>query len=238
MSGMDSIWTRQRPASPARETLSRDQIVKATMELLDTEGVAGLSMRKLAARLDSGATSLYWHVQTKDDLIDLVIDEVYGEIDVPDAELAGWRAGALLFAHSLRATVLRHGWLPEVIYTRPSIGPNAVTMGSRGLKLFTAAGFTGREIDYAMGAVMSFVFGSANSQAAWEATVRRSGRSVEQSTQEVLAEVDQLTAMNPTMHESVQRRRVVGMDQLQNESFAYGLDSLLDGLEARLTAAR
>ncbi|WP_237771321.1 TetR/AcrR family transcriptional regulator C-terminal domain-containing protein [Kribbella sp. ALI-6-A] len=235
---MDSIWTRQRTGSPARETLSRDQIVKATMELLDTEGVAGLSMRKLAARLDSGATSLYWHVQTKDDLIDLVVDEAYGEVDVPDAELAGWRAGALLFAHSLRAVVLRHGWLPEVIYLRPSIGPNAVRMGSRGLELFTAAGFTGRDIDYAMGAVMSFVFGNANSQAAWEASVRRSGRSVEQQNQEILAEVDQITAMHPTMHESLQRRRVVGMDQLQNESFAYGLDSLLDGLEARLTAAR
>jgi AcrR family transcriptional regulator len=231
---MESIWTRQRTAAPARETLSRDQIVKVTMELLDTEGLAGLSMRKLAARLDSGATSLYWHVQTKDDLIDLVIDEVYGEIDVPDADLAGWRAGVLLLAHNLRAAVLRHGWLPEVIYTRPSIGPNAVRMGSRGLALFTAAGFTGRDIDYSMGAVLSFVFGNANSQAAWQATVRRSGRSVAERNQEILAEVDQLTTMDPTMHESVQRRRVADMDQLQNESFSYGLDTLLDGLEKRL----
>ncbi|GAA1547715.1 TetR/AcrR family transcriptional regulator C-terminal domain-containing protein [Kribbella lupini] len=233
---MASIWTRQRTAAPARETLSREQIVKVTMDLLDTEGLAGLSMRKLAARLDSGATSLYWHVQTKDDLIDLVIDEVYGEIDVPDAELAGWRAGVLLLAHNLRAAVLRHGWLPEVIYTRPSIGPNAVRMGSRGLALFTAAGFTGRDIDYSMGAVLSFVFGNANSQAAWQATVRRSGRTVEERNQEILAEVDQLTAMDPMMHESVQRRRVADMDQLQNEAFSYGLDTLLDGLERRLNA--
>ncbi|GAB2594063.1 TetR/AcrR family transcriptional regulator C-terminal domain-containing protein [Kribbella endophytica] len=235
---MESIWTRQRTAAPARETLSRDQIVKATMELLDTEGLAGLSMRKLAARLDSGATSLYWHVQTKDDLIDLVIDEVYGEIDVPDAELAGWRAGVLLLAHNLRAAVLRHGWVPEVIYTRPSIGPNAISMGSRGLALFAAAGFTGRDIDYSMGAVLSFVFGNANSQAAWQASVRRSGRTVAERNQEILAEVDHLTTMDPRMHESVQRRRVVDMDQLQNESFSYGLDSLLDGLENRLSAGR
>ncbi|WP_148256747.1 TetR/AcrR family transcriptional regulator C-terminal domain-containing protein [Kribbella flavida] len=235
---MDSIWTRQRPAASARETLSREQIVKTTMELLDTEGLAGLSMRKLAARLDSGATSLYWHVQTKDDLIDLVVDEAYGEVDVPDAELAGWRAGALLFAHSLRAVVLRHGWLPEVIYLRPSVGPNAISMGGRGLKLFAAAGFTGRDIDYAMSAVLSFVLGTANSQAAWEASVRRSGRSLEQMNSEILAGVDQITAAEPMMHESIQRRRVVSMDQLQNESFAFGLDSLLDGLEKRLSPDR
>ena len=111
-----------RAAAPARETLSREQIVQAAMETLDSEGVAGLSMRKLAAKLEIGATSLYWHVPTKDDLIDLLIDEIWGEIDVPEPELAGWRAGALLFGHSLRSAVLRHPWLPEVMYTRPSMG--------------------------------------------------------------------------------------------------------------------
>ena len=126
----ESIWTRTRAAAPARETLSREQIVQAAMETLDSEGVAGLSMRKLAAKLGSGATSLYWHVPTKDDLIDLLIDEIWGEIDVPEPELAGWRAGALLFGHSLRSAVLRHPWLPEVMYTRPSMGPTCKSGGS------------------------------------------------------------------------------------------------------------
>ena len=74
----DSIWARRRTAPPARETLSTAQIVRTAIHLLDTEGVAGLSMRKLGARLDAGATSLYWHVQTKDDLLELVIDAVFG----------------------------------------------------------------------------------------------------------------------------------------------------------------
>lgn len=233
---MESIWTRPRNASPARETLSRDQIVRATMDLLDAEGLAGLSMRKLAARLDAGATSLYWHVQTKDDLIDLVMDEIYGEVDVPSPELAGWRPGVLLLAHNLRAAVLRHGWLPEVIYTRPSIGPNAVAMGSRGLALFEAAGFTGRDIDYAMGTVLSYVFGNANSQAAWQASLRRRGSSMDEWKTEVLKEADQVTAGHQQMRESVDRRRVMDADQLQNESFAFGLDTLLNGLELRLSS--
>ena len=51
-----------------------------------------------------------------------MIDEIWGEIDVPEPELAGWRNGALLFGRGLRSAVLRHPWLPEVMYTRPSLG--------------------------------------------------------------------------------------------------------------------
>jgi AcrR family transcriptional regulator len=231
---MDSIWTRNRAAAPARETLTRAQIVQAAMELLDSEGIAGLSMRKLAARLGSGATSLYWHVQTKDDLIELVVDETYGEVDVPDAALAGWRNGAMLFGHSLRAMILRHPWLPEVIYARPSIGPNAISLGTRGLALFGAAGFGGRDVDHAMGSVMSYVFGAANADVALRNTVKKSGRTMEAWTSEVLEQARAITDDSPAMRESLERR---GGDQLQllNEAFVFGLDSLLDGLEARLT---
>jgi AcrR family transcriptional regulator len=233
----DSIWTRSRAAAPARETLTRAQIVRAAMELLDADGLAGLSMRKLAASLGSGATSLYWHVQTKDDLIDLLIDETYGEVDVPDAELAGWRSGAMLFAHSLRAMVLRHPWLPEVIYTRPSIGPNAMSLGTRGLALFGAAGFTARDIDFAMGSVMSYVFGTANAEVAVRTTVKRSGRTMEEWAGEVMEQARAVTVDSPLMRESLERRNI-DQAQLQNEAFVFGLDSLLNGLEARLAVNR
>ncbi|GAA1586708.1 TetR/AcrR family transcriptional regulator C-terminal domain-containing protein [Kribbella sancticallisti] len=231
---VDSIWTRSRASAPARDTLSREQIVKAAIELLDQEGLAGLSMRKLATKLASGATSLYWYVQTKDDLIDLVIDEIYGEVDVPEAELAGWRAGTLLFAHSLRATVLRHPWLPEVIYTRPSIGPKAVSLGSRGLALFGAAGFTSRDLDYAMGSVMAYVLGQASAEVAMHSAVKKSGRTVEEWTGDVMEQAKATVDDHPEMQESLRRRSALDAAQLQNEYFAFGLDSLLDGIEARL----
>jgi AcrR family transcriptional regulator len=229
----ESIWTRTRAAAPARETLTREQIVQAAMETLDAEGLAGLSMRKLAAKLGSGATSLYWHVPTKDDLIDLLIDETYGEVDVPDPELAGWRAGALLFAHSLRATILRHPWLPEVIYTRPSIGPNAMTMGSRGLVLFGAAGFGDNDVDFAMSTVMSYVLGSSNAEVAIRTTIKNSGRPMEQWVGEVMAQARQATADQPAMQESLDRRARRDVNQMHNEAFAFGLDTILDGLESR-----
>ncbi|MGW5192983.1 TetR/AcrR family transcriptional regulator C-terminal domain-containing protein [Kribbella sp. NPDC004138] len=230
----DWIWTRERKASPARETLSREQIVAAAMTILDTDGVAGLSMRKLAAKLDAGATSLYWHVPTKDDLVDLLIDEVWGEIDVPEPELAGWRAGALLFGHSLRSAVLRHPWLPEVMYTRPSIGPNAMSLGSRGLVLFGAAGFTEHEIDLAMSSVMSYVLGTVSAEVATREMVRKSGCSEDNWVTEMVEQAEAVAGDYPEMQASVRRRTAVGLDAGLTQNFVFGLDALLDGLETRV----
>ncbi|MGW7683933.1 TetR/AcrR family transcriptional regulator C-terminal domain-containing protein [Kribbella sp. NPDC054772] len=230
----DTIWTRQRKASPARETLTRDQIVQTAMELLDTEGLAGLSMRKLAARLGAGATSLYWHVPTKVDLIDLLIDEVWGEIDVPEPELAGWRSGALLFGHSLRSAVLRHRWLPEVMYTRPSIGPNAMILGERGLVLFGAAGFSDHEVDLAVGSVMSYVLGTVSAEVATREMVRKSGRSEESWVNDLLEQAQAVATDYPEMQRSVTRRTVTDLDSNLTESFVFGLDALLDGLQTRV----
>ncbi|MDX3006510.1 TetR/AcrR family transcriptional regulator [Kribbella solani] len=229
----DSIWTRQRRSAPSRETLSQDQIVAAAMTILDTEGLSGLSMRKLAGRLAAGATSLYWYVDTKDDLIDLLIDEVWGEIDVPEPELAGWRAGALLFGHSIRAAVLRHRWLPEVMYTRPSIGPNAMKLGSRGLTLFGAAGFSERDTDLAMSSVMSYVLGTVSAEVATREMARASGTSEDAWVKQIVEQADALAADYPAMHESVRRRTAVDLNTGLTENFVFGLDALLDGLATR-----
>ncbi|NEA30746.1 TetR/AcrR family transcriptional regulator [Streptomyces sp. SID13031] len=231
---MDSIWTREKAAAAARETLSREQIVRGAMVLLDSEGLAGLSMRKLAARLDAGATSLYWHVHTKDDLIDLVIDEIYAEIDVPEPELAGWRAGVTLFAHSLRATVLRHAWLPEVLYSRPRLGPNAMSVGSRAIVLFGAAGFTGRGVDYAMGAVMSYVIGSASSEVSVRTTIAKTGKTMEDWAREI-SELTQTAADDRAPGGQAYWTSGTDVDTIQTEAFAFGLDSLLDGLQIRVS---
>ena len=87
-------WQRlpDRKARRRREPISRDAIVAAAIRLLDREGLAALSMRRLADELGAGAASLYWHVGSKDGLLDLVIDELVGEGQVPapdPARLAG-----------------------------------------------------------------------------------------------------------------------------------------------------
>src|SRR5437762_9856716 len=77
-----------------RNTLTREQIVSAAIDLLDAEGLEGLNMRALGQRLGSAATAVYWHVGSKDNLIALAADQVWSEIARPDPDTAGWRAAA------------------------------------------------------------------------------------------------------------------------------------------------
>src|SRR5262245_60373995 len=81
-------WQRlpDRHSRRRREPISREAIVSAAVKLLDREGLAALSMRRLAEELGTGAASLYWHVGSKDGLLDLVLDQLIGEEQVPDAD--------------------------------------------------------------------------------------------------------------------------------------------------------
>lgn len=102
-----SVWAR-RQREPDQPALSRAAIVREAITMLDAEGIEALSMRKLATRLNAGATSLYRHVATKDELMELAVDEVFGEITLPPADSPDWRAAATEAAGAFRATALRH----------------------------------------------------------------------------------------------------------------------------------
>src|SRR5246127_5588344 len=108
-----SVWARQGAAEPP--ALNRAAIVREAITLLDAEGIEALSMRKLGAALNAGATSLYRHVATKDELMELAVDEVVAEITVPSADSPDWRAAAAETARSFRATALRHPWVASVL---------------------------------------------------------------------------------------------------------------------------
>ncbi|MGW3342230.1 TetR/AcrR family transcriptional regulator [Nonomuraea rubra] len=86
---MDNVWSRSQKAP--RQTLTLERIVAEAVALLDEEGVGRLTMRRLAERLDTGSTTLYWHVKTKDDVLDLAMDEVFREVRLDD--LAGPAGG-------------------------------------------------------------------------------------------------------------------------------------------------
>ena len=126
-------WQRapERPARRRRDPISRDAIVTAAVQLLDREGLAALSMRKLADELGAGAASLYWHVGSKDGLLDLVMDEVIGEGNVPDPDPARWREQLKQVARDQRAASLRHPWIVRVSIGRIPMGPNALRYSER-----------------------------------------------------------------------------------------------------------
>src|ERR1700722_17086262 len=105
--------------------MSVRRIVETPLHIADAEGLDALSMRRIAADLQSGTTSLYRHVSSRDELIDLMLDAAYG--DEPLADLTGdWRVDLAAMSGRLRTTVLRHPWIGGAITTRPALGPNAL----------------------------------------------------------------------------------------------------------------
>jgi AcrR family transcriptional regulator len=117
-----------RRARPAKSPLSQEAIVATALDLLSREGMAGLSLRKVATALDTGAASLYVYVANLDELHALVLDRVLGEVALPAARVGDWRERlkAVLRSYS-EALYTRPGLAQVALSTIPS-GPNMVEL--------------------------------------------------------------------------------------------------------------
>ena len=160
----------------ARETLSRDQIVTAALDLLDAEGLEGMNMRALGKRLGSAATAVYWHVGSRQSLIALAADRAWAEVELPDPAAAGWRAAACRMATSEYAMLIRHPWLVQAFGSYQLYGPGKARHDDHSLAVYEAAGFPGAEADRATSAVFTFVLGNALGLAATASFTRKLGR--------------------------------------------------------------
>jgi AcrR family transcriptional regulator len=202
--------------------------------MLDADGIEALSMRKLGARLNAGATSLYRHVATKDELMEVAVDEVFAEIAVPPAG-ADWRAAVTAAAGSFRATALRHPWLASVLGQAglAYLGPHLMAYTERLAALFTAAGFP--EPRGAIDTVLSYVIGMSTTEAAWLTTVARSGQS-EADFIARLMPAAQLAAADHDHLADAYAKADPALDPVAVRAgkFDYGLDVVLDGLALRL----
>jgi len=164
---LDSVWlAERRPATAQASPLSREAIVTAAVEALDADGLAALSMRKLATRLGVAPMSLYWHVPTKDAVLELAMDEVFGEVGSPDPDRA-WTDGVRELMGQVRLLFHRHPWLPRVQGRYPNIGPNAVALAESMFTVLSGTGLPVVEVSRASSTVISFVVGFATSEVRW-----------------------------------------------------------------------
>jgi AcrR family transcriptional regulator len=224
-----SVWTREPRQPKAQPGLSREQIVRAALELLDAEGAGGLSMRKLGAKLGAGATSVYWYVTNKDELMELAYDEVWGEMTLPEPQATGWREMAAAFAHTMRAVVLRHPWTAGLIGRMPALGPQAISVVMRLRDALERDGFPDHDVDYASTTLTSFVFGFTIPEVAWQSLMEEKRYDQESMRATVAAAV----AHYPGLRERIEAQKTRNPDGARETAFAYGLAAVLDGLEAR-----
>ncbi|MFG1673380.1 TetR/AcrR family transcriptional regulator C-terminal domain-containing protein [Micromonospora sp. NPDC049282] len=169
MSIVEPVWLRAEPSRARRgRPLTRENIVDAAVILLDRHGVDGLTMRRLAERLDVTATALYWHVRTKDDVLDLAVDRIFGDVPIP-AGSDDWEENIRVLARGWRAAMLDHSWAPGLV-GRPMLGPNVLARTEFLQAALVRGGCHGRRLAVVTRMVANFVIGASLTEATWRRT--------------------------------------------------------------------
>jgi AcrR family transcriptional regulator len=121
------VWDQPLPSKrPAPAPLTRTRIVRAAVAIADKEGLENVSLRKVAAKLDAGPMRLYGYTSTKEGLLELMVDAVYGEIAHEAPVRGGWRDALRSIAHRTREAAGRHPWFVDLLGGRLHLGPNAL----------------------------------------------------------------------------------------------------------------
>jgi AcrR family transcriptional regulator len=228
------VWGRERPRR--QPVLSRDAIVQAAIRIADAEGLAAVSIRRVAGDLGVRPMSLYTYVDRKEDLLALMRDHVNGEVllgaDLPD----GWRDGLVAIARRTREVTLRHPWLVDTAAHGALIGPNALRHMEESLAALRDSGLGPLAAAEVLYAVDKYVLGHV----AFEVADRNA------FTERLAARpyVESLLATGefPALSQLASGGMALVTDEPQYKpqyepQFERGLAWLLDGIAADITAA-
>ncbi|WP_067825429.1 TetR/AcrR family transcriptional regulator [Actinomadura kijaniata] len=212
---------------PPRQPLSRERVLEAAIRVADRGGVEAITMRRVAQELGVEAMSLYNHVPNKDAILDGVVDMVFAAIEPPDADRDDWRDAIRARASSARAVLSRHSWALGFMDSRRNPGPATLRHHDAVLGVLREAGFTLPMAVHAVSLIDSYVGGFVLQEA--NLPVARPD-DVEEVAGGILKDLpaDELPYLTEVIVHHALRP---GYDH--TSEFGYGLDLILDALEAR-----
>ncbi|MFF3221972.1 TetR/AcrR family transcriptional regulator C-terminal domain-containing protein [Nocardia suismassiliense] len=161
---LELLWRvpgSQTPTRGPKQRSSVDAVVAAAIEIADTAGIDALTMRAVATRLGLTPMATYTYVPGKAELIDLMVDKVYAEMDRADLSELPWRDRVTTIAIANRAMLTRHPWVAYLPTTRPPLGPGMAAKYDHELRAFEGLGLD----DVAMDASLTYVLGFVTSVA-------------------------------------------------------------------------
>lgn len=231
LEGKERRGTRGQPSG-----LDRDRITSVTVRLLDAEGLAKFSMRRLAAELNVTAMSVYWYVDTKDDLLELALDAVFGELTLPAPESdENWRDQLRTLARGYRALLVRHPWMSPLAGTFLNIGPNNVAFARVIHRVVRSTGLPPRGLAAAISAVFQFVYGFGTIEGHFNARSTDVGMTPDEYFQHAMSVVTQAPETTEMVKETEDIMAARGGDTVEEmweRDFDFALDLLVAGIEA------
>ncbi|WP_285741689.1 TetR/AcrR family transcriptional regulator [Lentzea sp. NBRC 105346] len=234
------LWrTQERTSRKGKPDLSVDRIVRAGIEIADTEGLRALSMRRVAESLGVGTMSLYTYVPGKGELVDVMVDTVHGETG-RSPDVRGWREQLVYVARENLAMYRRHPWLMQVAPNRTVLGPQVAAKYDYELRALEGIGLSDVEMDSVLNLVLGHVQHAARGQAGATQTERETGMTDQQWWD---AAVPFLMKVFDPARYPVASRVGNAVGEAYNSAFSpeaafeFGLARILDGVE-QLVATR
>lgn len=232
-----SLWERlERPvAAPRALALSPGRIASVAVAIADTEGIDAVTMRRLATELKVAPMAAYRYVSGKDDVLELMVDTVYGELKVPD-DPSDWRETMRVLAVNTRQLVLTHPWLAQLSSPKAMFAPtpNRLVVNERALVALDAAGLSPELSMAVFETVNAYVYGSAYTEVSMQLLMKGQGWTNSQDVKMAMApEFVWLmsTGRYPTYQRSASAASHFGDSR---EKFESGLDCVLDGIGVRM----
>jgi AcrR family transcriptional regulator len=211
------------PSPEPRTPLSKERVLRAAITLADKGGIGSLSMRKLAKELEVEAMSLYNHVSNKDDILDGIVDVVFGEIGLPSRGV-DWKTAMRQRAISARDVLGRHAWAIALMESRRTPGPATLRHHDAVLGALREAGFSIAMAAHAYSVLDGYIYGFSLEQASLPF------KSSEEVGEVAGSMLRQFPADSyPHLIEMIQHILRPGYDYA--DEFEFGLDLILDGLE-------
>jgi AcrR family transcriptional regulator len=224
-------WRQARkPArTPRKPPVTVEAIVDAALEVIDAEGLEALSMRRVAQKLDTGAATLYAHVQNKDDLLDLVLDRVNGEVTLPDPDPEHWQEHVALALRKIRDVYASHHDLAKANFGRIPVLPNSLAVMESMFRLLKAADLPDKVIAWS-GDVLA-LYGTA---AGFEQGLMRLREQQEPGSQEAyFTQIGEFfRSLPPERFPAVTSLLDALMTGDNDERFDFGLEIIMLGMSA------
>ncbi|RSN19471.1 TetR family transcriptional regulator [Streptomyces sp. WAC 05977] len=233
---IELLWgVREKPRRGPKPKLTVEEIVTASIELADTEGITALSVRRGAEKLGVSPMTIYTYIPGRAELLDLMIDRVHGELTDPP-ESHDWRVTMTILAEDAWEMYHRHPWMLQLTTGRLPLGPHTFAKHERELKALDAIGLTDLEMDAVVAMVNGFVQGIARGSVESASLVRRSGMTDMEwwtASAPVLAEIPEADAgLFPLAARIGQAAgETHGAASAPLRTFRFGLARILDGVE-------
>jgi AcrR family transcriptional regulator len=236
----DFPWRQQKPGRPAKAALTRDQIVQAALRIVKTEGIEAVSMRRIAAEFETGPSSLYAHVANKDELLQLMFDEMCGTITVPEPDPARWQEQVKELARAGYQAMLDHNDLARAALATIPTGPNAMRVSDAMLGMMLSGGVPARIAAWALDRIFLYITADAYEYSIWRGHVKEAGTDKDTFLEQLSADLVAYYAELPEETYPYLRKHAAEMVGNTNgtDRFEFGLDMIVGGLGRYVPADR